>query len=78
MPAHIHCELFLPAVYLCHRVPPSCSVLNFRGLALTKIGNSLKQFLGSYVVNRVPTTRLVQWLSWVFKTEEIIGKKESQ
>jgi len=33
------------------------------------------QFFGSYVVNRVFTTCLVQWLGWVFATQE--RKKEN-
>jgi len=28
------------------------------------------QFLGLYVIDRVPITHLVQWLSWVFATQE--------
>jgi len=29
-----------------------------------------RHFVGSYLVNRVLTTRLVQWLSWVFATQD--------
>jgi len=40
----------------------------------TRVGNGPGQFLGSYVLNRVITVRLVQWLGWVFATQE--RKKE--
>jgi len=42
--------------------------------AVRPVGNGPRQFLGTYVINRVRTTRLVHWLSWAFKTQE--RKKE--
>ena len=30
----------------------------------------MNEILGSYVVNRMFTTRLIQWLGWVFKNKE--------
>ena len=41
-----------------------------------KTRNGPGQFLGSYVINRVLTTHLVQWLSWFFATQE--RKKDRQ
>ena len=45
------------------------------GRPCISVGNGPGQLLGSYVISRVLSTRLVQWLSWVFATEE--RKKES-
>ena len=53
--AHKLCALFLPAV----------------GAGwLLLVGNGQGQFLISCVISRVHTTRLVQQLSWVLKTQE--------
>jgi len=37
---------------------------------LSKTGKCLGQFLGCYMISRVRTTRPIQCLSWVFKTQE--------
>jgi len=59
-PAHKYCELFLPTT----------------GWAWNKACNGPGHFLGSYVIHRMYTIHLVQWLGWVFAIQE--RKKERE
>ena len=79
-------ECALPEEYLSHKtVSPRkhaspqafCQwIVSIRRLALIFVGNGLEQSVGSYVINRVLTACLVQWLCCVFKTQERIKQRK--
>jgi len=66
MPAHQHCDLFYPLVG---------DLIGFaiNWVMLRSFGPG--QVLGSYMANQMFAMRLVQWLDWVFETQE--RKKEN-
>ena len=64
MPAHKHFDLFLPGV------KTGQNVCMLGEQHMSEVSNDPGQLFGSYVINRVLTTQLVQRLSWVFATQD--------